>query len=62
MYEKLVETLALIGAATCLYLAIEIYNIISNKIQYWKDVYEYRKEIKHAKAQIYYINRIKRGA
>lgn len=61
MCEQAINTLALIGVATCLYLALELYNYIYNKVLYVKEYIEWRKEIKREKARIYKLNAYRRG-
>ena len=62
MEQTIIETLALIGVATCLYLALELYNYIYNKVLYIKDYLEWRKDIQQEKARIYNLNAYRRGA
>ena len=62
MYEHLFNFFALIGLATTAYFVLELFNLIYNGINYLKDLKEYKKELKRAKAQVYYYNSYRRGA
>ena len=62
MYEHILNFLALIGLGTMAYFVLELFNLVYNGILYLKELREYKKEIRRAKAQIYYMNHIRRGA
>lgn len=61
MYEQIIQFLALIGLATCFYLALELFNALYSGFSYLKELKEYKKELKKAKAQVYYFKNFKRG-